>query len=70
VTSDAVSRTPVVITVATFVGLALAVAGLHSDGHLSTRAAWGALSGLAVALAVLAVSAVVVTRVHGGPTSE
>jgi hypothetical protein len=54
VASDAVSRTPVAVTGATCVALVLLVAGLHGDGHISDRAAWGAILGLIVAQLALA----------------
>jgi hypothetical protein len=67
VASDAVSRTPVAVTGATCVALVLLVAGLHGDGHISDRAAWGAILGLIVAQLALAAAALVVHR-HGGPS--
>lgn len=47
-------RTPFGVTLATLAALALLVGGAWGDGLLSTRAAQGALAGLAVGAAVLA----------------
>jgi len=68
--SDAISRTPVAVTLVALFVLALGVGGLHGDGHLSDRAAWGALAGLATGAATLVVAFAVVHHRHGGPTSE
>ena len=70
-TSDAVSRTPILVTVCTLFVLALVAATLRGVGLITDRAALGALGGLASGAAVLAVAAVVVHhRHHGGPTGE
>jgi len=57
-------RTPVAVTVATIAVLSLAVGAMHADGQLSTRAAWGALSGLGVGATVLALAALAVSYGH------
>jgi hypothetical protein len=60
-------RSSVRVTFAALVLLTLLIAGLWGDGHLSTRAAHGALAGLSVAAAVLTTGYILNTGIRGGP---
>jgi len=55
-------RAPVAVTIATILTLALLVGAAHADGHLSARAAHGALVGLATGTVTLTTAYLAVTH--------
>ena len=56
---------PAAVLIATFVAICLLVGALHSDGHLTTRGAHGALAGATIGLTVATLAGLAV-RYRGG----